>query len=89
MSMSTHVIGFKPPDEKWNKMKAIYDACEVAGVPIPSEVDDFFDGEGPDPAGVEVKLTPREWQDDMRQGYEIDIDSLPKGVKTIRFYNSW
>src|ERR1035441_9166498 len=54
MSMSTHVTGFAPPDETWQKMKAIWDACETVGVPVPGEVEEFFGGEGPDPAGGEV-----------------------------------
>lgn len=56
MSMSTSVVGFRPPDAKWKKMKAIYDACDEAGVSIPDEVDSFFNGEPPDDAGVRVKL---------------------------------
>lgn len=56
MSMSTNVVGFRPPDAKWEKMKAIYDACETAGVSIPDEVDEYFNGEPPDDAGVKVDL---------------------------------
>jgi hypothetical protein len=54
--MSTYVIGFRPPDAKWLKMKEVYDACEAAGISIPDEVDDFFNGEPPDEAGVRVDL---------------------------------
>ncbi len=91
MSMSTHVIGFVPPDEQWQKMKAIWDACEAAGIPVPEEVDDFFGDTGPDPAGVEVDLDPllREWHGDSGAGFELDVTAIPSKVKTIRFYNSW
>lgn len=89
MSMSTHVVGFKPPDEKWKKMKAVYDACIEAGTEVPSSVTDFFNYEPPDPAGVEVEIKAREWKDDMCEGYEIDLKSLPKDVTIIRFYNSY
>lgn len=89
MSMSTRVVGFRPPDETWKRMKAIWDACDVAGVSIPDEVMEFFDDQVPDPSGVEVKIEAREWRGDMRDGYEVDVDQIPAGVKVIRFENSW
>ncbi len=95
MSMSTHVIGFRPPDETWQRMKAVYDACMSAGVPVPSEVMSFFDGDRPDPAGVEVRLegtdAVREFVDGDRseQGFEVLVDRLPRGLNVIRFYTSW
>lgn len=89
--MSTSVIGFAPPDEKWKKMKAIYDSCEAAGIDVPDEVDEFFDGETPDPAGVSVDLDSllEDWSTESQQGYQIEIAKLPKNVKILRFYNSW
>lgn len=53
MSMSTHIVGFVPPDNKWRQMKVIYDACNEAGITVPEEVDDYFEGEAPDEAGME------------------------------------
>lgn len=92
MSMSTHVIGFKPPDEKWKKMKAVYDACRAASVRPPKDVEDFFCDGSPDDQGVEVDLEKhsctKEYSYDMRQGYEIDLKKLPPDVTVIRFYNS-
>lgn len=91
MGMSTYVVGFAPPDDKWKKMKKVYDACEKAGLEIPDEVDDFFNGEPPDDAGVEVDLREflREHLRDGQDGFEIDIADIPKQVKTIRFINSY
>lgn len=91
MSMSTHVVAFRPADEKWKQMKTVYDACRKAGVPTPEEVDDFFNGETPDENGVEVNIeqAKQEWRDYSREGFEIDISKLPKDIKIIRFYNSW
>jgi len=91
MGMSTHIVGFRPPDEKWKAMKAIWDACRKADVSVPREVDDFFNGEVPDPAGVEVPLKEavRDWGDESRDGFEVDVTKLPKDVTIIRFYNSW
>lgn len=94
MSMSTHVIGFIPPDKKWLKMKSVWDACEIAGVPVPDEVSEFFGAlNSPDPAGVEVEIEGKdcceEWSDDYRTGYQIDVTKLPKHVHILRFYNSF
>ena len=90
MSMSTRVTGFTPPDETWQKMKAAWDACQFAGVPVPDEVEEFFGGEVPDPAGVEVSLPLRRWSGgEAGAGYELDVAAIPPQVATIRFYNSW
>jgi len=89
MSMSTHVIGFRPPDDTWQRMKAVWDACQAANVDPPEEVIDFFNDEEPDPNGVEVEIPTREWRDDAAEGFEIDVAAIPAGVTIIRFYNSW
>jgi len=91
MSMSTHVVAFRPPDERWHKMKAIYDACLLAHISIPDEVEDFFNGEEPDESGVEIDIDNilQEWGDDSRDGYQLELSRLPKEVTIIRFYNAW
>ncbi len=90
MGMSTHVIGYKPADEKYVKMETIYNACLEAGIEIPEEVEDYFEGEGPN-GGIEVDIenSTSEWGDDSRQGFEIDLSKLNPDVKFLRFYNSW
>lgn len=93
MSMSTHVIGFRPPDDRWRKMKEIYDSCEAAGVAIPVEVERFFGGEPPDEAGVEVKISDTaavvQYRNDMKDGFEIHVDKLPADVKIVRVFNAY
>ena len=92
--MSTHVVGFKPPDERWKQMKAARDACAAAGVPLPDAVDRFFGFEPPDDAGVTIPEKQliedgvvTEYNDRYRDGYEIHLDKVPKDVKIIRVYN--
>lgn len=91
MGMSTHVYGIKPPDAKWKKMKAAYEACQAAGIDPPEELDDFFGGESPDKAGVIVDLTKSkavsEWNGEMESGFQVDLTKLPKDVTIIRFFN--
>ena len=89
MGMSMHVIGFAPPDDVWKRHKAVWDACKAAGVDAPAETGRFFGYQDPDPSGVEKDIPHREWQDDMRDGFEIDVASIPEGIKSIRFYCSW
>lgn len=89
MGMSTHVVGFRAPDEDWHKMKAIWDACEAAQIKVPEEVRYYFGHEAPDPSGVEVDVPTHEWNNEYAEGFEIKIAEIPKGLTSIRFYNSW
>lgn len=91
-----HVCGFKPPDEKWTKMKAVWDACKDAGVDPPKDVSAFFNHEEPDPAGVEIdeKALKKcgaavDFEGDMQEGFDIHVDKLPKDVKIVRVYASY
>ena len=87
--MSTTIIGFKPPDKKWKEMKAIYDACVKADIEVPDKVVKFFEYEPPDDKGVQVELPAKEWSDEASEGFELEVDKIPKDVKILRFYNSW
>ncbi len=93
MGMSTYVIGFKPPDEKWQAMFKIYVACSEAGIKLPTEVDKFFEGEIPDRNGVKVDLITSglasRYRGDSKDGIEVDIRKLPEDVTIIRFVNSY
>ena len=89
MGMSTWVKGIRPPDDKWKKMKAIWDACDKADIDVPDEVDDFFEGEPPDEKGVVVDIKEHRYSENSRAGIEVYIDELPKDVKIIRFVNAW
>lgn len=93
MSMYSYVIGFKPVDEKWKQMKAVYDACVAAKTSIPQEVMEFFDHEAPDDSGVKVdgdKMSGvTKYSADMQDGFEVDIRKLPPDVTIIRFVNSY
>jgi len=91
MSMSTSIVGYRPPDAKWMEMKAVYDSCKKAKIEIPEKVEKFFGWSPPDDAGVEIDLTKysKEYQRDSQQGIEIELDKIPADVKIIRFVNSW
>lgn len=105
MSTSIHIVGIKQADEKWKLMKNIYEACEKADVNLPDEVDEYFQGEIPDEAGVRVEIEPSydtrddnyepnefgvaHYKGDYSRGFEVDITKLPKDVTKLRFYNSY
>ena len=89
MSMSTHVIGIKPPDETWHKMKAVWDNCIGLSIPVPRAVIDYFEGAPPDPDGVRVQVPCNDWFGDAEQGIEVLLAEVPKHVTVLRFYNSW
>jgi hypothetical protein len=92
MSMSTHVYGFRTPDnEQFQKMSQAWWACYHAGIDIPDEVEAYFDGEEPDPAGQQVDLAGawREWRADMQEGIEVVVSKIPSDVTVIRFVNSY
>lgn len=96
MGMSTHVVGFRAVNDEWRRMKAVWDACRAARVPVPSEVSLFFGGSEPDPAGAEVDQAGlvrcgavRKWTEEGRSGFEVLVDKLPPGVTVVRVYNAW
>lgn len=104
MSMTTFVVGIKPPDEKWKKMKAAYESCLDAGVVPPDEVYEFFEGDRPDDYGVVIDMgalwelkkgnrfhpSSSYWNGgDRGEGIEIEIEKLDPDIKIIRFVNSY
>lgn len=96
----TYIVGVRPPDEKWKKMKAVWDACKAAGTEIPKDVYEFFDHETPDDKGVLVELSSGKdgphhecvssYDDnDCQEGFEIDVSKIPKDITIIRVVNHW
>lgn len=92
MSMSIHAVGYRPPNEAWDLMKAAWNACQNAGVPIPLDVIRFFNDNDPNIVpGVEVPLgdAAHKIEGCGYSGYEISLEKVPYNVRFIRVYNSW
>jgi hypothetical protein len=97
--MSTHVVGFKPADEKYHLMFTALLACREAGVKPPPEVVDFFGGcpEEANAEGVQVDLEGfqtlaagvEKWSAEYSDGFQVDLRKLDPAIKILRFYNSW
>jgi hypothetical protein len=98
MGASLNVQGIKPPTKEYLDKLAAYCACEAAGVSVPKEILDFFGGNELrhiEPSGIEVGLTYpqheslKPYGNDYSEGFDIEIDKLPAGVKILRVYISW
>jgi hypothetical protein len=92
MSMSTHVVGFRPADEKWHQMLAVWRACAAADVRMPREVEGFFNGENPEnEPGMEVDISAAmsAYEQPGADGFDVDLTKLPADIRVVRFYNSW
>lgn len=93
MGMHTYIQAIRPPDAKWQSMKAVYDSCMDAGVPLPVEVERFFGGDKPCDKGVIVRLDRdkhyTEGSDDGRDWMDLDLTKLPNDVKIVRFVASF
>lgn len=86
VNVNATVVGLVPPDETWQKMKAVWDACKNAEVTPPKEVEDFFDGEEPTDEGMEVEIYSRPFvTSDGDGGIELSVEDIPENVKTIHF----
>jgi len=92
MGMDTYVVGYTGVQEKvFKEMKAVFDACAKACVPLPKEVDEYFNGEEPDELGIEKDLgdAVQEYSVDMRDGFQVELAKIPKNITHIRFINSY
>jgi hypothetical protein len=91
MSIYVHILGFRPPDARWEQMRQVYEGCQRAGVPVPREVEAFFGWGPPDPAGIRVELPVRVWEDPARDqdGYELLVADIPPQVTVVRVSMSY
>jgi hypothetical protein len=88
MSNSISIQGVIPKDEKYKKMKAVWDACYEAGVALPEAVKRFFDYGALLEAGVQIPLNDHECckKNPDTQVHTIEIDDLPKAIKIIHLH---
>lgn len=93
MGQSLNVVGVRKADEHWKKLKAVYDACVVAHIDPPDEVERFFNWRRPrddeEEQEVDIRFSVKQWQGDNATGYEIDLEKIPVGIRILRVYNSW
>lgn len=84
MSMDISVKGIVEPTEDYNKKLEAYYACEKAGIDIPDELLEYFNGEEPLKEGMEVKIDYA-GNLECEDGYIlIDLIDLPENVTKIK-----
>lgn len=91
MSRSLVVEGIKPADDKYNRMYAVWKACTDAKIPVPKEVELFFNGYEPNGKGVTISLDEEvagvsTFSTDWAEGYDIDLNTLDKSIRIIRVW---
>lgn len=88
MTYTIEVYGFRPRDEEYDRFEKVYDACMEAGVSIPTEVTEFFYGGPPGEYGYEFNLQGKGAKKLIGKpiGFEVNLDEIPKGIKSIEFY---
>lgn len=94
MGMTMHFIGLEEPSDTTKKMFKAKAFCDAEGLSYPEEVKEFFKTFGESTTEGEMitlDLTRigRLFRGEKDAGYEIDVEQIPKGIKTLRFYNSW
>ena len=93
MGVHTYVVGIRPADAEFERMRKVYESCLQANVMIPGVVEEFFEWQPPDDKGVLIDLggyaCRKEYSKDNSNGIEIDLEKLPKDIKIIRFINSY
>ena len=96
MSMSISVVGIRKPDKKWYEYKKIINALEAAGLTwedAPNKVQKFFGYDTPNDKGIEVDLREHKAttfiNEEMVDGFSIDISKLPENITHIQFRNCY
>lgn len=95
MSMSTHIVAYIPDtDPEYIKHKKIFELCIESDVSLPVETEAYFPNDIDDPEEkLEINLVEGEhyknWRDESREGFEIELSKLPKSVTKIRFFNAY
>jgi hypothetical protein len=89
---------YAEPTEEWHTMKNAWDACTQAGVPIPAEIEKYFDHKEPNAAGRVIEIASMNgtgnlqkpvpgvmpYKEDMEHGFDIELSRLPEGTHTLR-----
>lgn len=95
MGMSKCIKAFIPDtDETYQKHKKVLLACVDAEIKeLPKETAEYFGSKHPEMELLEEKLEVKlkhgkhftEFSEDMTEGFEVNIASLPKGTTKLKF----
>ena len=83
MSLSIEIVGFMEPTDDYERKRAAYHACDDAGIPIPDELEAFFQHETPSREGMVVDISGAVVGRPLYEGAKIYLSKLPEGVVRI------
>ena len=90
--MCSYIQGIKPKTEDYEKRLQVYNLCTALNIPIPQEIDSYFNGEVCE-EGIICDLPKeslKEYQDRYcREFFEVDLTKIPSDITKIRFVNSY
>ena len=93
MGASFSVMGCREKESNYDRMKVIYENCREMDIPVPKEVKEYFNYDEPSEHGIELDLEDlgcaEEYSEEGEQGFIVDITTLPKDVKKIKFSVSY
>lgn len=98
MGMHTYAIGIRDLDGEFKRMMDMKQVCDSNAFSYPKELEAYFGDliiESDEYICEQMmtvnlpKGTIKESQDDSRQFFDLEVKDIPKGVKTIRFVNSY
>ena len=90
MPVTPYIRGIIEPDETFRKKFNAFQACKEAGIKIPEELWDYFDGDQPDPSGIVVPIEAScDKGDWSHRILEVDLTTLRKDVSKIQFVISY
>ena len=100
--MSTHIEFFKKfgviDPISFKAHKSIAESCWSIAMPVPQATKDYFgtaweEFEDSEEIGewvrVDLPTEQFEYFEDMRDGFEVNLDELPEDIRKIRFVNSY
>ena len=97
MGVSTHIVGVRDLDGRFEDMLAIKRACDAAEVEYPAAVEDYFGEPECSEDGLRSIMSEVDIEDAVTQVYlqdstdtwEVDLSKLSDEIKAIRFNNSY
>jgi len=84
-SVNLQVTALCKPDDQFQSMKKVWEACTEALLDVPDEVYEYFGEEGPgddDMMAEDVELT--EFSENMVDGWQINLSELPENAEILQ-----
>lgn len=84
MSASINIEFICPPDEKYDKMKQVWNLCKEMNIEVPEEVGTFFNWEEPSIHGTIIYQPDCLIKANFYNESMIEVEKIPSNIKFIR-----